>query len=453
MPGLSLGFEGSERLFPSGLDRPLSILVEAPPGAEKDVLLLQYVAQGLQTGEGVLVVLATKSPRRLLRELERLGIDIAKAGAGGRFLIVDWYSHREETVASPSTEGPVMKVPGELSSLSGALAGLIHGEHDLSGGRAAVDFITPALTNHSIEEVIPVVAEVRGVIQTLGMACVMAVDREAHDLATLEAIRLNADGVVAIERQREGQGFNRQIRLSSLKGTSVPGPSLALEVTKAGLLRVPPERTPVAAAPPAPVPSAPPSPPVKPPPPTPHPQKVEVQTALQQGLEEDIRQKLPCAACGTPLEPEAELCYVCGTPVPKQDAGRIRTLNILRNAERRLKAEPRNTDLLFVKSVALAKLKDYRAAVAALNEVTKIDPLYPGLWIFKAKLYSRLGDANMARLCRRRALELEGTKGVPPEGAAAEPPGEPQKFQCPNCRRWLDITAASCPCGAEFEEA
>ncbi len=95
-------------------------------------------------------------------------------------------------------------------------------------------------------------------------------------------------------------------------------------------------------------------------------------------------------------------------------------------------------------------MREYDAAVQVLNELTKQDSRYPGLWTLKAKLFDQMGDELKAKLCRQRALELEEEE----TGSAfqAKVQAGDEKFQCPLCNRWLPIDAAVCPCGAEFVE-
>lgn len=543
--GLDLGLEGAENLFLGDQGRPVSVLLQGPSGGEKDILFLQFVARGLRSGEGTLVVLATKSPRRLLRELEKIGVDVNKALADGLLRLVDWYSHREETVTALEEQGPVLRVPAGLKALSEALGLLLVGAGKLVGGRAALDFLSPALAAHPAAEVIPVAAAARAVIQTFGLVGLFTVDKDLHDEPTLEALRLNMETIIDIDRRKEGDAVVRRITVVRASRQPTRGISLTLEATREGLLRIRPpsaealqalaqrleelvRRNPMddqlwlamgqnlkaqgnleraekclraavrlnpqgeasrllgeltkgqqaSAPPPAPPttppsyppvpppPSAPPPPPVpalQPPPPTAPPkvvpesvdERTRLQRSLDQGLAEEIREKLPCLSCGTPLDQDAELCYVCGAAISREDKSRIKIRNLLRICDQKLKADPSDADALFTKAAALGRFKDYRAGVEALNQLTKVDARYPGLWILKAKFYSRLGNENMAKLCRKRAGEAEGMPlGVEPLDIFdddEEGEGASDQFQCPVCGRWLPMDADKCPCGAEFE--
>lgn len=85
---------------------------------------------------------------------------------------------------------------------------------------------------------------------------------------------------------------------------------------------------------------------------------------------------------------------------------------------RRLRKNPRDPDALFVRAAILACLDQTVQAIACLDELARVDPHYPGLWHFKARLYADMGDTVMHRLCletaRREARAWSGVEaGVP----------------------------------------
>jgi hypothetical protein len=60
---------------------------------------------------------------------------------------------------------------------------------------------------------------------------------------------------------------------------------------------------------------------------------------------------------------------------------------------------------LYAKAAWLAIAEEYEKCIETLDMITKRDPLYPGVWILKAKIYSQLGNEEMARLCLERGGE------------------------------------------------
>jgi hypothetical protein len=65
--------------------------------------------------------------------------------------------------------------------------------------------------------------------------------------------------------------------------------------------------------------------------------------------------------------------------------------------------EPDNADAMFYFAVWLADNDSTREALELLHKVTRADPLYPGVWRFKATLFTELGEEKMAKLCLSRA--------------------------------------------------
>ncbi len=74
----------------------------------------------------------------------------------------------------------------------------------------------------------------------------------------------------------------------------------------------------------------------------------------------------------------------------------------LKLCEHTLRADPDNPDALFTKGVFLAKIREYRRALDCLDRVVEIDPRYPGIWRTKATIHVKLGETDLAEVCRRR---------------------------------------------------
>ncbi len=70
---------------------------------------------------------------------------------------------------------------------------------------------------------------------------------------------------------------------------------------------------------------------------------------------------------------------------------------------RRLREDPKDPDAIFVRAAILACLDLTTQAIAVLDELARVDPHYPGLWHFKARLYAEVGDPVMRELCLETA--------------------------------------------------
>ena len=79
----------------------------------------------------------------------------------------------------------------------------------------------------------------------------------------------------------------------------------------------------------------------------------------------------------------------------------------MQSIDDRLEANAQDTDALFAKATYLAMRKEYEKAIDLLDQVGVVTSDYPGLWIFKAKLYELMGNLKMAELSLQRAGQQE----------------------------------------------
>lgn len=69
----------------------------------------------------------------------------------------------------------------------------------------------------------------------------------------------------------------------------------------------------------------------------------------------------------------------------------------------RLRANADDLDALFVLSAIHAREGHVAQGLDVLDRVLRIDPKYPGAWVFKAKLHRLQGDPDAAVRAERRA--------------------------------------------------
>lgn len=69
----------------------------------------------------------------------------------------------------------------------------------------------------------------------------------------------------------------------------------------------------------------------------------------------------------------------------------------------RLAMNADDVDALFVLAALRLRDGDVDGGLSVLERVLRIDPRYPGAWIFKAKLHGIQGDAEAAEQARRNA--------------------------------------------------
>ncbi len=79
----------------------------------------------------------------------------------------------------------------------------------------------------------------------------------------------------------------------------------------------------------------------------------------------------------------------------------------MKSIDDRLAADAQDADALFAKATYLSIRKEYEKAIDLLDQVGVVNAEYPGLWIFKAKIYELMGNLKMAELSLQRASEQE----------------------------------------------
>jgi predicted Zn-dependent protease len=67
-----------------------------------------------------------------------------------------------------------------------------------------------------------------------------------------------------------------------------------------------------------------------------------------------------------------------------------------------------DVDALFVLAALKVQGGKVQEGLSILDRVLRLDPAYPGAWMFKAKLHGMQGDDDAARSARRRAEESDG---------------------------------------------
>ncbi|MFQ5919045.1 MAG: tetratricopeptide repeat protein [Thermoplasmata archaeon] len=75
----------------------------------------------------------------------------------------------------------------------------------------------------------------------------------------------------------------------------------------------------------------------------------------------------------------------------------------MKTIDDRLAANAQDADALFAKATYLAMRKEYEKAIELLDQVGVVNADYPGLWVFKAKIYELMGNLKMAELALERA--------------------------------------------------
>src|SRR6266498_2494645 len=126
------------------------------------------------------------------------------------------------------------------------------------------------------------------------------------------------------------------------------------------------------------------------------------------------------------------------------EPARQRLQLIMQLADERLKLNPRDADALFAMASAQEALDDARGALKSLDRLVEFDSNYHGVWALKAKLHSRLGQADLAQRSQVQSQERDASGGK--TNGSTVP--------CPICENPVAIDATTCwNCGATFAYA
>jgi len=463
------GVPGFDALVQGGFPDGASVVVQGPAGAEKDAFLFQFIAEGLRTKAAVLIVLSSVSPAKFQQDLRAAGVDVDAAIKENRLRFVDWFSYKEEAVQDIEVEGPTFRASIDLANVGIAISRAIAALPRDGEKRAALEILSPALNVYDLPNVYGFAQSSKAKLERFGFTSLFVLEKEMHDERTLSSLHQPFDGVVDIERVREGDQLLHKLAVLSMKGTVAESKYLPLEMGADRVLRVSAvsERERTLRRQEELIKSNPKDP------------TLWLATARNlRGMGENER-ALKCVEAALNLAPDdteawrfkAELLDALGRgeeaqrargraakaaplPPPPKDETATRLLGVV---EQKLRQNPRDPDALFVKAAALTKTEDTKGAIDVLETLAIIDDTYPGLWVLKAKIHARRGERDKAQQARLRAQEIErrlerAARDREARRAPPPPPPPEARYECPVCSASVGERDATCPsCGVVFE--
>src|SRR5438552_11267657 len=378
MERVRTGIEGFDAMVQGGLPMGSSVVLQGPPGQEKLLFALTFLADGLKAGGSGLVAISSQSADTVLAQLRALGVDVDGAVKEKRLRVVDWYSWSEEPVQDTEERGPVVRSSIDLTNLGVALSRAIAGLTGEQPGRAVIELLSPATNVYEVTQVYAFAQTTKRKLDRHRFTSLVLIEKEMHSASELTTLHQPFDGVIEIERSRTGDRIVRKIGVLHLKDTASDPTFRVLEMSEAGMQVVRDTPKPAASAP---------------------------------------------AARGGVLESQEER------------AQRLRL--ILQIATERLKLNPGDADALFAMAAAQATLDDAKGGLETLDRLAGLDSAYPGLWVLKTKLHAKLGQADLARQSRVRAQqsEPEAAKAIDATVPCpmCEEPVAIDATTCPNC--------------------
>ena len=139
------GVGGFDPIVGGGLPQGASVILQGPSGTEKDLFGLQFLAEGLKSGEAVVIVISSQSPDRYVESLAKLGVNVKEAIAGNLIKIVDWHSYKEGSVAGVEELEHVIRCSVDLTNVGIALSRALGTLPPGVRRRAVLEVLSPAL--------------------------------------------------------------------------------------------------------------------------------------------------------------------------------------------------------------------------------------------------------------------------------------------------------------------
>lgn len=90
--------------------------------------------------------------------------------------------------------------------------------------------------------------------------------------------------------------------------------------------------------------------------------------------------------------------------------GNLGQSRYVRETARRLRVNPKDPDALFASAALMAARQRFSRAIQLLDMLGQLDAEYPGLWLFKARVYREWGDPQMEAQCLAAAKQVEARR-------------------------------------------
>jgi len=234
---ISTGVKGFDEMIEGGIPRSSSVLLQGPPGMEKDAFFSAFLKSGLLKGYAAIATLSKYTPADLRIQMRDLGIDLIRFEDNKVFGLVDWNAWRGENVngVDQGDRNSVLRSSRDLSYLSIAISKILADLEEVPTRLAVVDIISPAINDFDFETVYGFAQSLRIKFKKENVTALFLVDKEMHDDRSLSAIQEIFDGVIEIERQRVDDQIIRKICVIHMDRTYFDSGYKPLKLSREGI--------------------------------------------------------------------------------------------------------------------------------------------------------------------------------------------------------------------------
>jgi KaiC/GvpD/RAD55 family RecA-like ATPase len=218
---LGCGVEGLNVLIEGGLPQGSSTLLYGPPGSLKHLLCLQFIAEGLQCGDGGVIVISNESVDESKDSWREVGLNFDQLTQDQKasLMFVDCYSWRTTDVPYPQVIGNTVRSSMDLNHVAVAVS---TATGKLSGRRirVSVDLLSSLLMNASPQAVYQLASLMVAKFKESNSTSVFILTEGMHDQQTVASLQQLLDCVILF-RNVEHQGFiSKELCISKMKRTN-----------------------------------------------------------------------------------------------------------------------------------------------------------------------------------------------------------------------------------------
>lgn len=220
------GTKGLDELLEGGVPRGNCFLLQGPPGNEKGILARQYVKTGLESGEGVLVVLSEMSVEDFRRGMMALGLATQKYEKSGALHIIDWYTHKHSHIKGiemgKGSDCSVIRTNVDLSNLGIALNKAMDAISKSTERRAMFDIMSQALFSFGKTTTYNFVQTTVAKCREHEVTAMFILEAAAHEPSVLHVLQQAFDGQIEISKRGSGAKGPAKLELcvQSMSGAS-----------------------------------------------------------------------------------------------------------------------------------------------------------------------------------------------------------------------------------------
>jgi adenylate cyclase len=206
----SSGLFALDRLLGGGYPERSAILIEGPPGNEREALIYKFLQTGLV--HGLFCIYVTRlPPSEVVHDAKAFNVDL--------------------TTTSPfwiSPEGGNKGYnPTDLAEISFGVKEVL-GEHQNTSLRIAFDCTSQLLMLHPVDSVYRFLSQLLSEVKKHDAVALATVQEGMHQPQVLSSMELLFDGVVAVRRTEEGE---LEVHVKKMRGVDLPTQSITLSVS------------------------------------------------------------------------------------------------------------------------------------------------------------------------------------------------------------------------------